>query len=141
MSDSEDAASAYPPRAGKVLIAAAQTRRLLVTNKADKHKQDAPCISSIGGHRISVHEHETIVNDETEQIEFSSSEEKVDKQVREHERAVAQEAAKAASDSSKDTVNLMSSPKYSRINVMSQDQRDQHEQNQSDHHGRQNHNR
>ncbi|KAJ2846148.1 hypothetical protein GGI22_006333, partial [Coemansia erecta] len=85
--------------------------------------QDVPIISPIGGNKVSVHEHETIVNDETDQTELDSgnSEEKVDKQVRDHEREIAREAARAASDASTDTVNVMSpSSKRSRVNVMSQ---------------------
>ncbi|KAJ1792748.1 hypothetical protein LPJ59_004806 [Coemansia sp. RSA 2399] len=106
-------------------VAAATQKRLLTTKRADnKYKQDVPIISPIGGNKISVHEHETIVNDETEQTAFDNGnrEEKVDKQVRDHEREIAREAVRAASDASTDTVNVMSpSSKRSRVNVMSQD--------------------
>ncbi|KAJ2402630.1 hypothetical protein GGI23_000580 [Coemansia sp. RSA 2559] len=104
--------------------AVATQKRLLTAKRTDsKYKQDAPIISPIGGNKVSVHEHETIVNDETDPTELDSgnSEEKVDKQVRDHEREIAREAARAASDASTDTVNVMSpSSKRSRVNVMSQ---------------------
>ncbi|KAJ2658458.1 hypothetical protein IWW48_004038 [Coemansia sp. RSA 1200] len=130
-------------------IARSQTRLLSTdTNNKQKQKQqhqlkkrrskdnsnddDVPLISPIGGNRISVHEHQTVINDETtgdlkepEAVDARNGNESddalpPDEGLRNHEKAVAEDAAAAASASAdEDSVHFVSSsPKYSRINVM-----------------------
>ncbi|KAJ2522789.1 hypothetical protein GGI11_000114 [Coemansia sp. RSA 2049] len=121
-----------------------QIRLLSTENNNSKHQHqlekkkkkkkssddDVPLISPIGGNRISVHEHQTVINDETagDIREPKSVDAKHDAELppdeglRNHERAVAEDAAAAASASAsadEDSVHFVSSsPKYSRINVM-----------------------
>ncbi|KAJ1734647.1 hypothetical protein LPJ72_002254 [Coemansia sp. Benny D160-2] len=123
--------------------ARSQIRLLSTENKNNKHQpkkkqkssddnndNDVPLISPIGGNRISVHEHQTVINDETagdlrepESVDArnkNDAELPPDEGLRNHERAVAEDAAAAASASAdEDSVHFVSSsPKYSRINVM-----------------------
>ncbi|KAI9502664.1 hypothetical protein GGI25_003519 [Coemansia spiralis] len=89
------------------------------SRKAESYKQGAPSISPIGGNRVSVHEHTTIVNDEIDEYETTN---KVDDELRNHEKALAQDAARAASEYGEEPVHLHSSPKYNKVTIMHQQQ-------------------